>query len=110
MKPPHVAESAFSVEAKLVSHHLWHSPVSGKNTGVTIFAEGVNFHVCEDIWVEGQEGSVIDIEKLKPISRLGGVIFGKTVKGLETPRPHFAKESDKIDVESVLEQSKWPSE
>ncbi|KAK6362944.1 hypothetical protein TWF730_000395 [Orbilia blumenaviensis] len=102
VKPPHVAESAFSIEAKLVSHHPWVSPATGKTTGVTIFAQGVNFHVREDIWAEGSEGSIVDIGKLKPISRLGGIMYGRTTAGAELPRPDFAKEAEKEDVKVLL--------
>ncbi|KAF3101019.1 hypothetical protein TWF102_004601 [Orbilia oligospora] len=102
VKPPHVAESAFSIEAKLVSHHPWVSPATGKTTGVTIFAQGLNFHVREDMWAEGNEGSIIDIGKLKPISRLGGIMYGRTTAGAELPRPDFAKEAEKEDVKALL--------
>ncbi|KAF3284577.1 hypothetical protein TWF132_009730 [Orbilia oligospora] len=102
VKPPHVAESAFSIEAKLVSHHPWVSPATGKTTGVTIFAQGLNFHVREDMWAEGNEGSIVDIGKLKPISRLGGIMYGRTTAGAELPRPDFAKEAEKEDVKALL--------
>ncbi|EGX50983.1 hypothetical protein AOL_s00054g719 [Orbilia oligospora ATCC 24927] len=102
VKPPHVAESAFSIEAKLVSHHPWVSPATGKTTGVTIFAQGLNFHVREDMWAEGSEGSIVDIGKLKPISRLGGIMYGRTTAGAELPRPDFAKEAEKEDVKALL--------
>ncbi|KAK6357408.1 hypothetical protein TWF718_001720 [Orbilia javanica] len=102
VKPPQVAESAFSIEAKLVSHHPWVSPATGKTTGVTIFAQGVNFHVREDMWVEGSEGSIVDIGKLKPISRLGGIMYGRTTAGAELTRPDFEKEAEKEDVQALL--------
>ncbi|EWC44777.1 hypothetical protein DRE_06415 [Drechslerella stenobrocha 248] len=102
VKPPHVAESAFSIEAKLVSHHPWYSPTTGKNTGVTIFAEGVNFHIREDMWLEGNEGSIVDIAKLKPVSRLGGIMYGRTTEGHELPRPEFTIEKDKDEIKKVL--------
>ncbi|KAK6509172.1 hypothetical protein TWF481_003933 [Arthrobotrys musiformis] len=102
VKAPQVAESAFSVEAKLVSHHPWVSPATGKTTGVTIFAQGVNFHVREDMWAEGSEGSIVDIGKLKPISRLGGIMYGRTTAGAELPRPDFAKEAEKEEVKALL--------
>ncbi|KAF3926523.1 hypothetical protein AA313_de0210100 [Arthrobotrys entomopaga] len=104
VKPPHVAESAFSVECKLVSHHPWTSPATGKNTGVTIFAQGLNFHVREDMWAEGREGSIVDIGKLKPVSRLGGIAYARTTGGLELPRPDFKKEIEHEEVRKLIEK------
>ncbi|KAF3912171.1 hypothetical protein ABW21_db0207028 [Orbilia brochopaga] len=104
VKPPHVAESAFSIEAKLVSHHPWFSPTTGKNTAVTIFAQGVNFHVREDMWVPGNEGSLVDIAKLKPVSRLGGIMYGRTTGGCEIPRAELAVEKEKEEVKEILEK------
>ncbi|KAK6344124.1 hypothetical protein TWF696_007769 [Orbilia brochopaga] len=104
VKPPHVAESAFSIEAILVSHHPWFSPRTGKNTAVTIFAQGVNFHVREDMWVPGNEGSLVDIAKLKPVSRLGGIMYGRTTGGCEIPRAEFAVEKEKEEVRKILDE------
>ncbi|KAF3930880.1 hypothetical protein ABW19_dt0204670 [Dactylella cylindrospora] len=111
VKAPHVAESAFSIECKLISHHSWNSPATGKNTGVTIFAEGVNFHIREDVWEEGSEGSIVDIGKLKPMSRLGGITYGRTTSGTEILRPDFDKEMQKEEVQQAVAKGETgPSE
>lgn len=102
VKPPHVAESAFSIEARLVHSHEWHAksdPTRG--TGVLCIVEGVNFHVRED--VINADLNNVNINKLKPVSRLGGITYGRTVEGYEKLRPDFALESQKEEVKPFLE-------
>lgn len=99
VKPPHVAESAFSIEAKLIHTHLWKSKSNPeRTTGSLLIVEGVNFHAREDII--NKELNTIDIDKLKPVSRLGGITYGRVVSGYENPRPVYDrdvadKEADK---------------
>lgn len=91
VKPPHVAESAFSVEAKLAHHHVWTSrAVEGKITGTLLIVEGVNFHVRED--VINEDGSVVDIAKLKPVARLGGSLYARVADGYDLIRPDFERD------------------
>lgn len=91
VRPPHVAESAFSVEAKLLHSHEWKSRADpGKSTGVLCIVEGVRFHVREDVLNE--QKNQIDIAKLKPVSRLGGISYGRTTAGYEMPRPQYEAE------------------
>ena len=97
VKPARVKESAFAIEAKLVAHHAWTSPKSGESTGVTCLFQGVNFWVRED--VVNEQGNIIDPAKLKPVSRLGGIIYGRTTEGFELPRPDWEK-----DTKPVLEK------
>lgn len=88
VKPPHVAESSFSVEAKLVDTHEWklrRDPQ--KATGVMCIVEGVRFHVREDLINEEQ--NVVDIAQLKPVSRLGGITYARVADGFEIPRPDY---------------------
>lgn len=86
--PPHVAESAFSIEAKLLHHHDWISKTNkDKVTGTLLILEGIQFHIREDVL--NQDDSTIDIAKLKPIARLGGITYGKVTSGFEIPRPDY---------------------
>lgn len=88
VKPPHVAESAFSVEAKYITHHEWKSKVDPSRTsGLTMIVEGVKFHIRED--VVNEDLNVIDIGKLKPVSRLGGISYGRTNEIFELDRPNI---------------------
>lgn len=91
VKPPHVAESAFSIEAKLVHHHpMYKKRDPSTASGDLFIVEGVNFHVRED--VINEERDIIDIAKLKPVSRLGGITYGRTILGFEIPRPVYKDE------------------
>ncbi|KAF8470801.1 hypothetical protein BDZ91DRAFT_791763 [Kalaharituber pfeilii] len=87
VKPARVKESAFSIEAKLITHHEWTSPASGKKTGVTCLFQGVNFWVREDAINEA--GNMIDPTVLRPVSRLGGVSYGRTTQAFELLRPDW---------------------
>lgn len=40
VKAPRVAESAFSIEARLLHHHDWNSPSTGKKTGTLCIVQG----------------------------------------------------------------------
>lgn len=59
----------------------------GKKTAVLAIVEGVNFWVRED--AINEERSMIDFTVLRPISRLGGITYGRTVEGYELPRLNF---------------------
>ena len=49
--------------------------------------EGVRFWVRED--AINEEKNLVDLKVLKPISRLGGVSYGRTTEAMEIPRPNF---------------------
>ncbi len=91
VRPPHVKESAFSIEAKLIHSHDWTSHNDPeKKTGTLCIVEGINFHIRKD--VVNDDMNQIDPVKLKPVSRLGGITYGRTTGGYELPRPDFDKE------------------
>jgi flavin reductase (DIM6/NTAB) family NADH-FMN oxidoreductase RutF len=102
VKPDHVAESAFSIEAKLVHSHEWKSKRDPERaTGILCIVEGVQFHVRED--VVSEELNNIDISKLKPVSRLGGITYGRTTQGFERLRPDYEKDvANKEEVTKLL--------
>jgi flavin reductase (DIM6/NTAB) family NADH-FMN oxidoreductase RutF len=88
-----VKESVFSIEGKLVDTREFESRATpGKKTGVMAIVEGVRFWVREDAIDETR--SLIDPNILRPMSRLGGITYGRVIDGLEIPRPVFAKEKD----------------
>lgn len=83
-----VKEAIFSIEATLVEIREFESRVTrGKTTGVLAIVEGVNFWVRED--AINEERSMIDVAVLRPVSRLGGIMYGRTVEGFELPRLNF---------------------
>ncbi|KAK7202367.1 hypothetical protein BZA70DRAFT_292333 [Myxozyma melibiosi] len=102
VKPPHVGESAFSVEAKLVTHHEWISKVTGKANGTLVIVEGVNFHIRED--ATNESFTTLDPKILKPISRLGGITYGRTTQAFEMLRPSWADEEKREEVKKILEK------
>jgi flavin reductase (DIM6/NTAB) family NADH-FMN oxidoreductase RutF len=97
---PRVKESVFSIEAKLLHSHDWKSKTTGNHTGTLCIVEGVYFHVREDAL--NDEQNIIDIDVLRPMSRLGGIMYGRTTSMLEIPRPDFTAEKEKEKVKAIL--------
>ena len=62
----------------------------GKKTGVLAIVEGVRFWVRED--AINEERNVIDPGILRPMSRLGGITYGRTVEACEIPRLDWAEQ------------------
>ncbi|WVQ71070.1 hypothetical protein IAR50_000595 [Cryptococcus sp. DSM 104548] len=102
VSPPHVAESAFSMECE-VSH--WHDLIgsSGKTTGSVILGRVKRFQVREFVLDPGDPMKV-RTEQLRPISRLGGISYGRTTQMLELPRPVWEHVQDTSEVKEALEQ------
>lgn len=59
----------------------------GKKTGVLAVVEGTRFWVREN--AINKEKNIVDPAVLKPISRLGGITYGRTTQGVELPRPDY---------------------
>jgi flavin reductase (DIM6/NTAB) family NADH-FMN oxidoreductase RutF len=88
VKPARVKESILSIEGKLVETREFESrQTPGKKTGVLAIIEGVRFWVRDD--AINEEKSMIDLKVLKPISRLGGISYGRTTEAMEIPRPQY---------------------
>ncbi|KAG7841193.1 hypothetical protein KL942_002181 [Ogataea angusta] len=102
VKPPHVAESAFSIEGKLIhTHHFKSKRDPSKGSGTTLLVEGVNFHIREDI--ADEKFTTVDINKLKPVARLGGNVYTRVLQGFDIPRPDFKSEiSEHPEVSKLL--------
>lgn len=118
VKPAHVKESAFSVEVKLHQYipiHSGEKDADGKETDYTkgnhtndvYLLRGVYVHAREDIFDEFQEDnkdgngiderkfSNVNWQKLKPVSRLGGVRYGRSTQVYDLPKFDFNEESNK---------------
>ena len=94
VKCSRVQESIFSVEGKLVETREWESrQIPGKKTGVMAVIEGVRFWAREDAINEDKNG--IDPNIYRPMSRLGGITYGRTIEGFEIPRPDFKETQEK---------------
>ena len=85
---PRVKESIFSIEGKLMETKEFESRATpGKKTGVLAIIEGVRFWVREDAL--NNDRSLIDPAVLRPVSRLGGISYGRLTEGFELPRPDW---------------------
>ncbi|KAI9802132.1 MAG: hypothetical protein M1833_002053 [Piccolia ochrophora] len=83
-----VKESVFSIEGKLVETKEFESRATpGKKTGVLAIIEGIRFWVREDAL--NDDKNLIDPAVLKPMSRLGGISYGRLTEAMEIPRPDY---------------------
>lgn len=98
VRPARVQESIFSIECKLNNKIEWQNK-DGKKTGVTIFGEGIMFHVRQDALNESK--NLVDPNVLKPVGRLGGISYTVVDKAFEIPRPDFDQEMQN-EVGSIL--------
>ena len=79
----------FTIECKLMFSHDFHNSYD-ENTGAMVVLEGVWFHVREDAFTN-EDQNVLREDVLKPISRLGGITYGRVLHGFEIPRPMYKK-------------------
>lgn len=88
VRPPHVAESAFSVEAKLVELKHYYSKSDPTKISATVaIVEGIHFHAREDVLNE--EHDYLDIHKLKPVGRLGKSYYSTVSSAFALARPEY---------------------
>ena len=59
----------------------------GKKTGVLAIIEGTRFWVRED--AINEDRNLVDPSVLRPVSRFGGITYGRTTEAFELPRPDF---------------------
>ncbi|KAK6369718.1 hypothetical protein LTS17_009168 [Exophiala oligosperma] len=95
VKADRVAESIFSVEGKVLEIRDFESRLT-KNTksGSMAIIEGVRFWVREDALTD--DHSSIDPAILRPISRLGGMVYARVMQGFEIPRPKYADHRNQL--------------
>lgn len=97
-----VKESLFSVEGKVIEIRDFQSRfTAGVRSGSMALIEGVNFWVREDALSPDQTS--IDISVLRPMARLGGIMYGRVSQGFEVPRPRFQDHQDQLN--SFVEKS-----
>jgi flavin reductase (DIM6/NTAB) family NADH-FMN oxidoreductase RutF len=105
VKCSRVKESVFSIEGQLVDTREFESRATpGKKTGVMAIIEGTRFWVREDAIDETR--SLIDPNILRPIGRMGGISYSRTLDGLEIPRPVLSEEREAGKVDDSLMRSK----
>eukprot|EP00873_Tetraselmis_striata_P029338 jgi/Tetstr1/449602/TSEL_036689.t1 len=88
VKPPRVAESAVHMECVLVDTHEVRNEASGAVTATIVIGKVLMFHVHEAVATRTPSGAVaVDVEAMRPISRLGGNTYGRTAGTFDLPRP-----------------------
>ena len=96
VKASRVKEAVFSIEGKLMNSQEFESRATpGKKTGVLAVIEGTNFWVRED--AINAEKNLIDPAILRPMSRLGGITYGRLTEALELPRPDYTEKKSEIE-------------
>ncbi|KAI0390301.1 FMN-binding split barrel [Xylariaceae sp. FL0594] len=97
---PRVREAVFTVECVVESIREFDSRAKpGTKSGSLVVLEGTRFWVRED--AINDERNMVNTDVLKPVSRLGGISYGRTVQGVELPRPVFGKEVGREGVEEL---------
>ncbi|KJZ70165.1 hypothetical protein HIM_10449 [Hirsutella minnesotensis 3608] len=91
VKCARVAEAVFSVEVRLDSVKEYQSRARpGTTSGTVVVLEGTRFWVRQDALNEDQ--NLVDPAILRPISRLGGITYGRTTEAIELQRPKFKQD------------------
>ncbi|EAQ91462.1 hypothetical protein CHGG_03397 [Chaetomium globosum CBS 148.51] len=103
-----VKEAVFSIEGKLESVREFESRATpGKVTATLAVIEGTRFWARED--AVNEERNLIDTKVLKPISRLGGITYGRQTEAYELPRPDFEKDLGGMEGAKKLEKKHVPN-
>ncbi|GAA5955598.1 hypothetical protein JCM10213_001583, partial [Rhodosporidiobolus nylandii] len=100
IKSPRVGESAFAMECVLEHHYHLHND-AGVRTGTVVLGRIKLFHARSDLI--DADSLIVDTGKLQPVSRLGGITYGRTTRAYELPRPVFNQEKEKEEVKKALE-------
>ncbi|KXJ94810.1 hypothetical protein Micbo1qcDRAFT_160109 [Microdochium bolleyi] len=104
VKAARVGEAVFSAECKVESIREFESKSTpGKKTGCLVVLEATRFWVRED--AINEDRNLIKPEILAPVSRLGGITYGRTVEGYELPRPVFEKDIGGLEGYEALKKS-----
>ncbi|KAH8166736.1 hypothetical protein CIB48_g1518 [Xylaria polymorpha] len=91
VRTPRAKEAVFSVECKVESIREFDSRATpGKKSGCMVLLEGTRFWVREDAINEDRNAVAADV--LRPMSRLGGITYGRTTEIIELPRPVFERD------------------
>lgn len=101
VKCSRLKEAIFSVEGQLFSLQEFNSRATpGKKTGVLALIEGMRFWVREDALNEDR--NLIDPAILRPVSRLGGIMYGRTTEGCELPRPDYVEKERGRELDGLI--------
>lgn len=84
VNPPRIAESAVHLECQLYNVQPIYNDAQ-EHTSSIIIGRVVNFHVHEEVLSDS--GAVVDLHKLRPMSRAGGNIYSTVGDTFELRRP-----------------------
>jgi flavin reductase (DIM6/NTAB) family NADH-FMN oxidoreductase RutF len=102
VKAPRIKEAVFSVEGKLIRTEEFESRATpGKKTGVLAIIEGTRFWAREDALNE--QKNLIDPAVLRPVARMGGITYARTINGFEIPRPDFEQTVEAGGLDGLVE-------
>ncbi|KDR75814.1 hypothetical protein GALMADRAFT_97726 [Galerina marginata CBS 339.88] len=87
VKPPFVRESAISMECEMYSFQDITPPSSVEPTTTMVLGSIKKIHVRKSVLSE--DGMTVDPVKLRPISRLGGLSYGRLLEAFDLPRPSW---------------------
>ncbi|EGG01880.1 uncharacterized protein MELLADRAFT_53476 [Melampsora larici-populina 98AG31] len=99
VKPPRCQEASVSMECELVLMFDHDDPKKLSQT--MILGRIKAWNIKEAILVDG--GPSISVEKLMPISRLGGISYSRVTTAFELTRPVWEKVKDEPEIKSLLE-------
>ncbi|RSH80777.1 hypothetical protein EHS25_007113 [Saitozyma podzolica] len=102
VRPPHVAEAAFSMECSLV-HWYEVKTDEGKLANTVVLGRVKRFQAKEFLF-DPSDPMKVQPEKLRAVSRLGGVTYGRTLQMSELLRPNWEDVKDTPDVVAALEK------
>jgi flavin reductase (DIM6/NTAB) family NADH-FMN oxidoreductase RutF len=95
VKVDRVRESMFSIEGRLLEIKDFESKFTkGVKSGSMAIIEGVHFWIREDALSKDQ--TTIDPAVLRPVARLGGMVYGRVMQAFEIPRPKYAESKDQL--------------
>lgn len=86
VSPPRVKESAVHLECRLYQEVV---VGAGLGSAVLVLGEVLAFHISESVLVGSPERPRISVQKLKPVSRLGGLDYGVGIQPLSMDRPEL---------------------
>ncbi|KAI9901670.1 hypothetical protein N3K66_003487 [Trichothecium roseum] len=102
VRPSRVRESVLSVEGRVVDiKEFSDHQREGMSVAGMILIKATRFWARED--AVDDEGSHIDLEKLRPVAQLGGISYGRITSTFELPRQRWADEAPKYPTLSHLE-------
>ncbi|KAI8627417.1 hypothetical protein F5Y19DRAFT_178611 [Xylariaceae sp. FL1651] len=106
VRAPRVGEAVFSVECRVESIREFESRATpGRKTGCLVVLEGTRFWAREDAVVDEQR-SMVAPEVLRPVSRLGGIGYGRLTEAVELPRPVFERDIGAEGYEQLKKKKK----